>query len=94
MLCNFDFNLKFSQLSVNKLRILFYSGGGICLWNTLYVISSQCGARPAKHLLEDLQHAALQMRPRLSTDLIRLPTEIIPGIRNILCLCSGNTLAS
>jgi len=86
---NFDFKLKFPQLSVNEFRILCYSGRDISLWNILYVISSQRGACPAKHLLEDLQHAALQMGPRLSRDPIRLLTEIIPGVQEILCLFSA-----
>jgi len=92
MLCNFDFKLKYFQLSLYEFRILCYSGRDISLWNTLYVISSQRGACPDKHLLEDLQHAALQMRPRLSTDLIRLLTEIIPGVREILCLFSNKLI--
>jgi hypothetical protein len=84
MLRNFDSKLKFSQLSVSEFLILRYSGSDISLWNTLYVISSQRVACPDKHLLEDLQLAALQMRPRLSTHLIRLLAEIIPGVREIL----------
>ena len=92
MLCNFYFKLKFSQLSVNEFRILCYSGRDTSLWNILYVISSQRVACPDKHLLEDLQHADLQMRPRLSTDLIGLPAEIIPGDRENLCLFSNSLI--